>query len=212
MGNRVLWAVQDKMVTDHEYLCRWGQDVKFYSKFNLEPVQRSQYGVNIKYIGIYNKDLIYELSQSVIYYYSKVLTHRMLDDLHEGLLYWIEFVFFLDLNSYFSFCASQEAPLHKELHPHASLCLVHPEGHCCLCQGCRPLWGWRGGKLLLGLGELIIEYAALCCRGFQINSGFCWNLKNFKSLRSSSGGHDTRGVWIWCWAGNYTDCTVDLNF
>lgn len=55
----------------------------------------------------------------------------------------------------FSSPGSQEAPLHEELHPHASLCVVHLEGHRRVRQRRRPLRGRGGGQLLIGHCELI---------------------------------------------------------
>lgn len=75
----------------------------------------------------------------------------------------------LDLYSCISFCASQEAPLHKELHPHASVCVIYPEGHRSVHQGCCPLRGRGGGQLLLRLCELIIQDAAVYCGCFERN-------------------------------------------
>lgn len=50
----------------------------------------------------------------------------------------------------------QEAPLYQELHPHASVCVVHPEGHLRVHQGRGPLRSGRGGQLLHGLGQFVI--------------------------------------------------------
>lgn len=79
----------------------------------------------------------------------------------------------------FSFCASQEAPLHEELHPHASVCVIHPEGHRRVHQGCRPLRSGRGGQLLHGLREFIIQGTAVFVVGEIL--GEPWR-------RSSAGG------------------------
>lgn len=66
-----------------------------------------------------------------------------------------------------SLCASQEAALHEELHPHPSVRVIHPEGHRRIRQRCCPLRGRRGGQLLLRLCELIIGDISACCGCFS---------------------------------------------
>lgn len=48
---------------------------------------------------------------------------------------------------------AQEAPLHAELHPHAPLHILHPEGHRCLHQRLDPVQQRGRGLLHQGLGE-----------------------------------------------------------
>lgn len=52
----------------------------------------------------------------------------------------------LSNNFYFLF-PCQKIPLHTELHPHAPVCLLYPEGSCCFHQRCCFVCRWNHGPL-----------------------------------------------------------------
>lgn len=65
----------------------------------------------------------------------------------------------------------QEAALHAELHPHAPLHLLYPEGDGCLHQRLHPLWQQRIRPLR---GQITGEDLQLPCLSHRLLRGLCY--------------------------------------